>query len=284
MNDAEVNKTISQMVRCVAGVLGGSRRALARRARRRARSHISSLTHPHHTTQLNRFIKQEAEEKAAEVAVAAEEEFNISKLRLVEAEKGRARAEHERRAAAARVAAKVERSKCLNEGRLRVLAAREAAAGAALAAARRALAAAAADPVKYGALLEGLALQALRALGEPVARLRCREADAPTLRVLLPRLPAAYSARYGGEASAAPTVTLDEGGWLPPAPSAAALAAGGAAADDDDEFGAAAACAGGVVATSADGRVVCANTLDDRLRVAYAASLPAMRAALFGEA
>lgn len=39
---------------------------------------------------------------------------------------------------------------------------------------------------------------------------------------------------------------------------------------------------GGVVVTSADGRIVCSNTLDDRLRITYQANLPALRAVLFG--
>ena len=35
------------------------------------------------------------------------------------------------------------------------------------------------------------------------------------------------------------------------------------------------------MATSADGRVVCSNTLDDRLRIAYGANLPTVRGLLF---
>ena len=34
--------------------------------------------------------------------------------------------------------------------------------------------------------------------------------------------------------------------------------------------------------TSGDGRIVCSNTLDDRLRIAYQANLPTVRAKLFG--
>ena len=37
--------------------------------------------------QMVQFIRQEAEEKANEIEVAADEEFNIEKLRMVEAEK-----------------------------------------------------------------------------------------------------------------------------------------------------------------------------------------------------
>jgi V-type H+-transporting ATPase subunit E len=44
-----------------------------------------------------KFIRQEAVEKAREIHVKAEEEFNIEKLRMVEAEKARIRAEYERK-------------------------------------------------------------------------------------------------------------------------------------------------------------------------------------------
>ena len=58
MNEAEVNQQISQMVA---------------------------------------FIHQEAKEKANEIKLKADEEFNIEKLRMVEAEKQKIRAEYERK-------------------------------------------------------------------------------------------------------------------------------------------------------------------------------------------
>lgn len=50
--------------------------------------------------QINRmvqFIKQEAEEKAKEITSAADEEYNIEKMQLVEAEKQKIRKEYERK-------------------------------------------------------------------------------------------------------------------------------------------------------------------------------------------
>lgn len=41
---------------------------------------------------------------------------------------------------------------------------------------------------------------------------------------------------------------------------------------------------GGLVLTSADGRIVCRNTLDHRVHIAYEANLPDIRAKLFGTA
>ncbi|KAF5826335.1 ATP synthase subunit-domain-containing protein [Dunaliella salina] len=72
-----------------------------------------------------RFIKQEAEEKANEIQVSAEEEFNLEKLQLLEQEKSKIRREYERREAQAEVKKKIEYSKQLNEQRIKVLVARE---------------------------------------------------------------------------------------------------------------------------------------------------------------
>ncbi|GKV04304.1 hypothetical protein SLEP1_g16476 [Rubroshorea leprosula] len=47
--------------------------------------------------QMVQFIRQEAEEKANEIALSAEEEFNIEKLQLVEAEKKKIKQEYERK-------------------------------------------------------------------------------------------------------------------------------------------------------------------------------------------
>jgi vacuolar-type H+-ATPase subunit E/Vma4 len=41
---------------------------------------------------------------------------------------------------------------------------------------------------------------------------------------------------------------------------------------------------GGVVLTSADGRILCSNTLDHRVHIAYQANLPEIRKQLFGAA
>jgi V-type H+-transporting ATPase subunit E len=243
--------------------------------------------------------------------VSAEEEFNITKLQLLEADKAKARREYERREAAVEVRKKVEYSKQLNESRIRVLQAREDAVAALLRDAHAALAAAAADASApaYAELLSELAVQGMRKLAEPRVVVRCRAADAGALRALLPRLGAAFAARHGGDA---PGVELDEGNPLPPPPKAGAAGEGfdtwcgrtpplllrpatlrassrggaAAAARADCSPRAPAPCstcrsAGGVVVTSGDGKIVCSNTLDDRLRITYGQNLPAIRRLLF---
>lgn len=70
---------------------------------------------------------QEAEEKANEIKVSAEEEFNLEKLQLLEQEKSKIRKDYERREAQIEVKKKIEYSKQLNEQRIKVLSSREAA-------------------------------------------------------------------------------------------------------------------------------------------------------------
>ena len=59
--------------------------------------------------QMVEFIKQEAEEKANEIRVAAEEEFNIEKLQMVEVEKQKIKREYERKESLVSVKKKIER-------------------------------------------------------------------------------------------------------------------------------------------------------------------------------
>ena len=40
--------------------------------------------------------------------------------------------------------------------------------------------------------------------------------------------------------------------------------------------------AGGVVVASGDGKIVCSNTIDERLKIAYAQNLPMIRGTFFG--
>ncbi|XP_076953209.1 V-type proton ATPase subunit E-like [Bidens hawaiensis] len=75
--------------------------------------------------QMVRFIRQEADEKANEITVSAEEEFNIEKLQLVEAEKKKIRQEYERKQKQVEVRKKIEYSMQLNASRIKVLQAQD---------------------------------------------------------------------------------------------------------------------------------------------------------------
>lgn len=75
-----------------------------------------------------------------------------------------------------------------------------------------------------------------------------------------------YAQRFGTEA---PSVKFDADNFLPPPPG-----------EQSDELE---SCSGGISVSSANGHIVCPNTFDARLQIAYQANLPEIRAALFGE-
>ena len=108
--------------------------------------------------QMVSFIKQEAEEKASEIRVEAEEEFNIEKLQMVEEERRRVKKEYERKESQAEVRKKIEFSTELNAMRLKILQSRDEAVQGMLADARADLEGVS-DTPKYPEMLVGLILQ-----------------------------------------------------------------------------------------------------------------------------
>lgn len=215
--------------------------------------------------QMVKFIKQEAEEKANEIKVSAEEEFNLEKLQLLEQEKAKIRKDYERKEGQVEVKKKIEYSKTLNEQRINVLKAKEAAIQEILAEAKAKLKDVSKNPANYKKLMTDLLVQAMKKLEEQKATLRVRQVDVMLAKEILEPARKQFTALFGSEA---PALSVDSNSFLAPPPSGA---------EDVDS------CCGGLRLISGDGRIVCNNTLDDRLMVSYQANLPTVRSKLFGE-
>ncbi|KAG9141154.1 hypothetical protein Leryth_001663 [Lithospermum erythrorhizon] len=214
--------------------------------------------------QMVRFIRQEAEEKSNEISVSAEEEFNIEKLQLVEAEKKKIRSEYERKQKQVDVRRKIEYSMQLNASRLKVLQAQDDVVNAMKEAAAKELLSVS-QQGSYGKLVQDLIVQCLLRLKEPSLLLRCREEDLD----LVKSVQQSASDYYASKADVhAPEIIIDEV-YLPPASSSS------------DEHGP--SCSGGVVLASRDGKIVCENTLEGRLDVVFNKKLPEIRKKLFGQ-
>ncbi|GAB4833113.1 V-type proton ATPase subunit E2 [Ancistrocladus abbreviatus] len=209
--------------------------------------------------QMVRFIRQEAEEKANEISVSAEEEFNIEKLQLVEAEKRKIRQEYERKAKQVDVRKKIEYSMQLNASRIRVLQAQDDLVNAMKESASKELIRVSDDKKAYKKLLQALIVQCLLRLREPSVLLRCREMDRKLVESALEESKREYAQK---SKLSAPTIAID-GVYLPPPPSGS------------ESHGP--SCCGGVVLASQDGKIVCENTLDARLDVAFRQKLPEIR-------
>ncbi|CAK9163097.1 unnamed protein product, partial [Ilex paraguariensis] len=207
--------------------------------------------------QMIRFIRQEAEEKANEILVSAEEEFNIEKLQLVESEKKKIRQEYERKQKQVEVRKKIEYSMQLNASRIKVLQAQDDVVTAMKDSASKGLLRVSDDRSAYKELLQGLIVQSLLRLKEPSVLLRSREVDVALVESVLDAAKKEYAVKAKVHA---PKVVIDKRVFLPPAPSSA------------DSHGP--SCSGGVVLASQDGKIVFENTLDARLDVVFWQKLP----------
>lgn len=216
--------------------------------------------------QMVRFIRQEAEEKANEISVSAEEEFNIEKLQLVDAEKKKIRQEYERKAKQVEVRKKIEYSMQLNASRIKVLQAQDDVVNSMKDSAGKELLRISGEKKAYKRLLSGLIVQSLLRLEEPSVLLRCREMDLKLVESVLEDAKKEYAEKAKVHA---PKITVDDRVYLPPPPSGV------------DSHGP--SCSGGVVLASQDGKIVCENTLDARLDLVFRKKLPAIRTCLYGK-
>ncbi|XP_051113317.1 V-type proton ATPase subunit E-like [Andrographis paniculata] len=214
--------------------------------------------------QMVRFIRQEAEEKANEISVSAEEEFNIEKLQLVEAEKKKIKQEYERKEKQVQIRRKIEYSMQLNASRLKVLQAQDDLVNEMKEETSKQLLNVSGDS-NYKQLLKNLIVQGLLRLKEPSVLLRCRKEDLALVDSVLQSAKDEYSDKAKVHA---PEIIVDNV-HLPPAPS------------ERNEHGP--SCSGGIVLASRDGKIVFENTLDARLDVVFRKKLPEIRRSLFGQ-
>ncbi|CAL1373129.1 unnamed protein product [Linum trigynum] len=210
--------------------------------------------------QMVRFIRQEAEEKANEISVSAEEEFNIEKLQLLETEKKKIRQDFERKTKQVEIRNKIDYSTQLNASRIKVLQAQDDEVNSVKDAVAKKLGRVSSDKSAYKALLRSLIIEGLLRLKEKSVLLRCREADRGAVESVLEDAKKEYADKLK---VALPQITLDKQVYLPPAPSA------------NSHHGL--HCTGGVVLASQDGKIVCENTLDARLDIAFRQKLPQIR-------
>lgn len=213
--------------------------------------------------QMVAFIKQEALEKAEEISVSGEEEFNIIKQQVLEAEQRKIKQEYERKEKQMEIRKKIEYSMQLNASRLKVLQAQDNLVHDIKKAAQKQIYTFSTNHQAYKQLLKDLIVQGLLKLKEPSLLLRCRQADMGLVKSVLQFAKDKYAAKTKAHP---PEVIVDENTFLPA---------------DDDLSNPGRKCAGGVVLASRDGRIVCDNTLDSRLEVTFKQILPEIRKRFF---
>jgi V-type H+-transporting ATPase subunit E len=206
--------------------------------------------------QMVQFIRKEAEEKANEIRAAAQEEYTIQKQTMVEAEKAKIRKEYERKRSQIDTKKAIESSTQLNTARLKVLQAQQDAIDQAIENARSALPQLSQNAGEYKKLTAGLLAQALKRFGSGSdLKVRCLQKDATIVTESIESARSAYAAATSEQA---PQVSVDMANPLTES-------------------------IGGVVVATADGKIVCDNTLDARLDIVAKQALPELRKALFPE-
>ncbi|RSL91015.1 V-type proton ATPase subunit E [Fusarium oligoseptatum] len=195
------------------------------------------------------FIKQEAMEKAREIEIKANEEFEIEK------ETDAIDVQYEKKFKQATMSQQITRSTVSNKTRLRVLGARQELLDSIFEDAQKKLAEGAKDKGKYQKVLKGLVLEGLYALNEPELQVRARKKDYDVVKKAIDEASKEFKKQLGKDV----TVKLQEDQPL---------------ADG---------IAGGVVIISGDGKIDIDNTFEARLRLLEDSAAPAVREALFGK-
>jgi V-type H+-transporting ATPase subunit E len=200
------------------------------------------------------FIEREAQEKADELDQAAQEEYDVEKMRLVEAEKAKIRANLEKRKKQAEVDRRVARANHAKGQRLRMMQDRAVILETLQEQAKKNVMAIVNDAKKYQQLMTDIIRQSVHAI-QADTTITCRKQDEAVVRKLLDETQQWYQAKNGKPVKLAidKTYLVDAEAW------------------------------GGVVLRSTDGRIVCDNTLSYRAANVFVEQLPTIRYYLFNE-
>lgn len=199
------------------------------------------------------FIKKEADEKAKEIQLKANEEYEIEKASVVRSETAAIDAQYERKYKQASLAQQIAKSTIANKIRLKVLEAREDVLSQVFEDASTKLKELSKDKKKYKTVLEGLIEEGAFALLEPSIKVKARKADAKAVKDAIPAATKFYEEKTGKSISIELSdVTLED------------------------------SIAGGIVITNASGKIEVNNTFEERLKILSQQSLPAIRLGIFG--
>jgi len=211
------------------------------------------------------FIYREADEKGSEIQRKAQEEFATEKSRIVTEEKLKIIKEFERKEKQVEVKKKIVYSNELNQARLRALKARDEATQGILAETHKRLIELTREPTSYKVLLKGLVLQGLSKLEEDKVTVVVRLQDRKLVEQVIPDAVAEFTVKTGRNVE----LSIDNTLFLPPGPPERPKIEGEV-------------CSGGVILSANNGKIVCSNTLDARLAMAWEQQQPFVRITLFG--
>ena len=148
------------------------------------------------------FIKQEAMEKAREIEIKANEEFEIEKSKLVRQETDSIDSQYEKKFKQATMSQQITRSTVANKIRLKVLGARQELLDDIFEDAQKQLAGGTKDKGRYQKILKGLLLEGFYAMNEPQLQVRARKQDYDLVKKAIDEACAEYKKGTGKEVTA----------------------------------------------------------------------------------
>mmetsp|Transcript_18573 Transcript_18573/g.26055 ORF Transcript_18573/g.26055 Transcript_18573/m.26055 type:complete len:248 (-) Transcript_18573:223-966(-) len=218
--------------------------------------------------QMIAFIRQEAKEKADEIAVKTDQECTAKKMTLKIDLIKKLTADHERKVKDQDIQKKIQRSKEVNNARVAKMRGRHDKMGSLKTTVLSELANVSKNP-QYSQLILYLLIQGLINIIEEEVTVQCRKEDRAIVEGQLAPAVAQYKAAIAKETGITPNVSLalDTEEFLPPGPSPNVQGQ---------------TCCGGVVLYAKNRKIICRNTLDSRLDLAFEELKPTIRAELFG--
>lgn len=217
---------------------------------------ITSLTPTQVNDELNKmqaFIKKEAEEKAKEIQLKADQEYEIEKTSIVRNEISSIDAAMEDKTKKATLKQQIVKSTIANKMRLKVLSTREQVLDDIFDSAKEELNKISSKEKEYKPILHSLILEGLLKLLEPSVIIRCREKDTSVVKSLADAVAKEYKEKSGRDV----TIALSD-----------------KRLNKD--------IAGGVILSDSSDKIEIDNTLEERLKLLSEEALPAIRLELFG--
>ncbi|CDO54207.1 hypothetical protein DV451_003601 [Geotrichum candidum] len=200
------------------------------------------------------FIKKEADEKAKEIELKANEEYEIEKANIVRSETAAIDELYEKKYKQASLAQQIAKSTVLNKTRLKVLEAREDVLEDVFATAASKLKDITKEKKKYKKVLEGLIEEGAFALMESKIVVRVKASDVAAAESVTDAAAKFYKEKSGKDVE----IIVDKDHPLPDSIS------------------------GGVVVEGSNGKIDTNNTLEERLKLLSEEALPAIRLQIFG--
>ena len=157
------------------------------------------------------FIRQEAQEKAHEIELKADEEFASEKAKLVQQETASIDSSYEKKFKQAGMSQQITRSTVANKSRLRILSSRQELLDKLFEDANKKLKDTGKDKSKYQGILKNLILEGAYQLNEDKLQVKARKADYDLVKKAIEEAQSEYKSKIGKDVS----LSINESDPLP---------------------------------------------------------------------